>query len=143
MRSLKSLFALAAVGLVPLLTGCNSMEQKLGRGLANMYEPVRMGELRRSVEQNAISDSPSGGPGYGLVHGFARTIERTAVGVFDVVTFPIPTEPLMHPVAPVYPDSQPRQQMGHLGVGSDQYIGFQDSGVAPFIPGSQFNPLEN
>ena len=143
MRSLNSLLALAVVGVVPLLTGCNSMEQKLGRGLANVYEPLRMGELRRSVEQNSISDNPSGGPGYGLVHGFARTFERTAVGLFEVVTFPIPTEPIMHPVAPVYPDSQPRQMMGNMGVGSDQYLGFQDGAVTPFLPGVEFNPLQN
>lgn len=143
MRSLNSLFAFAAVGLLPLLTGCNSMEQKLGRGLANVYEPLRMGELRRSVEQNSISDSPSGGPGYGIVHGIARTFQRTAVGAFEVVTFPIPTEPIIHPVAPVYPDSQPRQQMGNLGVGSDQYLGFQDAAVTPFLPGVEFNPLQN
>ena len=34
--------------------GCTGPEQKLGRGLDNTFEIVRWGELRRSVEQNAV-----------------------------------------------------------------------------------------
>ena len=143
MRSLNLYVVLAAAGLMPLLTGCNSMEKKLGRGLTNLAEPLRMGELMRSTEQNSIALDSDGSPGYGLVHGFARTIERTAVGAFEVVTFPIPTQPIIYPVNPVFPDSQERSQIGYAGIGSDQFIGFQDSSVAPFIPGSEFNPLQN
>ena len=33
--------------------------------------------------------------------------------------------------------------MGYFGVGSDQFVGFQDSSVAQFVPGSEFNPLQN
>ncbi|MBL9175329.1 MAG: exosortase system-associated protein, TIGR04073 family [Verrucomicrobiales bacterium] len=143
MRSLNLYVVLAVAGLTPLLTGCNSMEKKLGRGLTNLGEPLRLGELMRSTEQNALSMDSGGSPGYGVVHGFARTIERTVVGAFEVATFPIPTQPIIHPVDPVYPDSQQRDQIGYAGIGSDQFIGFQDSSVAPFIPGSEFNPLQN
>lgn len=141
MRSLKILGTLAVVGLVPLLTGCNSMQRKLSRGLTNLTEPLRLGELQRSSEQNAISvDSV---PSYGFVHGVTRTLARTTVGAFEVVTFPIPTDPIIYPVSPVFPDSQQREQMGHAGVGSDQFLGFQDSAVLPMFPGSEFNPLQN
>ncbi|MFO1457923.1 MAG: exosortase system-associated protein, TIGR04073 family [Verrucomicrobiota bacterium] len=143
MRSLKLYAVLAIVGVTPLLTGCNSMEKKLGRGLTNLAEPLRMGELVRSAEQNSLSMDIDGSPGYGVIHGFTRTIERTAVGAFEVVTFPIPTQPIIYPVNPVFPDSQERSQIGYFGIGSDQFIGLQDSSVAPFIPGSEFNPLQN
>jgi len=141
MRSLKILGTLAVVGLVPLLTGCNSMQQKLSRGLTNLGEPLRLGELQRSSEQNAISSDSV--PSYGFVHGITRTLARTTVGAFEVVTFPIPTDPIIYPVGPVFPDSQERAQMGHSGVGSDQFLGFQDSAVLPMFPGSEFNPLQN
>lgn len=143
MRSLKIVLALAAAGAVSLFTGCSNMEHKLARGISNLTEPIRMGELRRSIEQNSLAEGPDATPMFGMVHGFSRTFQRTAVGAFEVVTFPIPTEPLILPAAPVFPDSQPRQQAGHLGVGSDQFLGFQDSAVVPFIPGSTFNPLVN
>ena len=141
MRSLSSLCVVAAVGALPLVTGCSSAQKKLSRGITNMGEPLRLGEMQRAAEQNALVMGSS--PSYGLVHGFTRTIARTAVGVYEVVTFPIPTDPIIYPVGPVFPDSQERQQLGNFGIGSDQFIGFQDAGVLPFVPGSEFNPLQN
>jgi len=141
MRSLKIIGTVVMAGLLPFLTGCNNAQRKLSRGLSNLGEPLRLGELQRSAEQNAISGDAT--PSYGVVHGLSRTFARTFVGAFEVVTFPIPTDPIIHPVAPVFPDSQERAQMGHFGVGSDQFIGFQDSAVLPMFPGSEFNPLQN
>jgi len=45
----KVIFPLLAVMAAMLATGCATQEQKLGRGLDNTYEVVRLGELRRSV----------------------------------------------------------------------------------------------
>lgn len=54
MRSfLKSVSLLVTVAAV--LVGCTSAEQKLGRGLDNLSEPFRLGELQRSYEQGLSS----------------------------------------------------------------------------------------
>ncbi|HRI15806.1 MAG TPA: exosortase system-associated protein, TIGR04073 family [Verrucomicrobiota bacterium] len=137
----KSVGIFAASSAMAWLTGCSSMEHKLGRGLANITEPIRLGELTRSTEQTYLADGPVAAQTYGVVHGISRTIQRTAVGVFDVVTFPIPTDPLIHPVDPVYPDSNPPRMKGGLGVRTDQYLGFQDTAVLPMVAGSDFSPL--
>jgi hypothetical protein len=58
MRNVMSLLALA--GLAALFTtGCAGPEQKLGRGVSNTLEITRLGEMRRSIEQTAIFESPS------------------------------------------------------------------------------------
>ena len=70
---------LAVVALAAVFTsGCAGPEQKLGRGMSNLFEVVRMGEMRRSVEQTAIFDSPGAGYTVGVVHGFDRSVARTA-----------------------------------------------------------------
>ena len=142
MPSLKSLFVLAVAGAATLLTGCNSMEHKLGRGLANIYEPLRMGEMRRSIEQTYLADGPVVADTYGVVHGFDRTVERTLAGVFDVVTFPIPSDPLILPVNPVFPDSQ-KPMTASSAINSSKYIGIGDQPTSPLFPGNQFDPLDN
>jgi len=143
MASVKTAFTLAAIGAVTLLTGCTSMEQKLGRGIANVIEPIRGGEFTRSTEQTFLADGPVVAQSYGYVHGISRMIQRTAVGAFDILTFPIPTDPLIQPSEPVFPDSFKPQMAAGLGYGADDYIGFQGGGVLPFIAGSDFNPLSN
>ena len=66
-----------AVGLMSILfAGCSGPEQKLGRGLSNTCEIVRWGEMRRSLEQDAVF-APPGNGFYGVIHGFDRTLERT------------------------------------------------------------------
>lgn len=143
MVSVKSLFALVPVAAVALLTGCTSMEQKLGRGIANISEPIRMGEFTRSTEQTYLTDGPVVAQTYGVVHGVARTVQRTVIGAFEVATFPIPSENLINPEEPVYPDSYTPRMSGGLGVGTDKYIGIEDGGVLTFVAGSDFAPLEN
>ena len=76
MRNVISLFALAA--LVTLFSsGCAGPEKKLGRGISNTFEITRMGDMRRSVEQTAVFESPSAGYTVGAVHGLTRTVART------------------------------------------------------------------
>ena len=58
--------------------------------MSNFYEVVRMGEMRRSIEQTAVFDSPDAGFTVGVVRGFDRSLARTGIGVFEVVTFPLP-----------------------------------------------------
>ena len=79
------------------VTGCAGPEQKLGRGISNTFEIVRMGDMRRSIEQNEIFD-PYDGFTTGMVSGFDKSITRTGVGIYEVVTAPIPP---YHPVLTV------------------------------------------
>src|SRR5208337_441381 len=89
MRNAISLLALTALAAL-FASGCAGPEQKLGRGISNTFEITRLGDMRRSVEQTAVFNSPSAGYTTGAVSGFAQTMARTGVGIFEVVTFPIP-----------------------------------------------------
>ena len=64
----KIILPLAAVLTALFASGCAGPDQKLGRGLSNTYEIVRLGELRKSIEENAMIDRPGygyyGGPAY-------------------------------------------------------------------------------
>ena len=75
--------------------------------MSDSFEIVRMGEMRRSVEQTAVFDSPSAGYTVGLIRGLDRSVARTALGVFEVVTFPLPPyQPMFTSYVkpgPVYP----------------------------------------
>jgi putative exosortase-associated protein (TIGR04073 family) len=139
MRLTKSLFALAGVAL--LLTGCTSAEKKLGRGLNNLSEPFRMGELTRSYEQSYLWDSPDVAGSSGVIRGINRTIGRTAVGLFEVVTFPIPSEPYFKPEHPVYPASYKPGALDNPVIQTDTALGFDGSDIAPMFPGSRFKVL--
>ncbi len=137
-NSSKQVVLLAAA--VTVLTGCVDAEHKLGRGVNNLMEPVRMGEIRRSVEQTTLWEGPEVGKTAGLFHGINRTIGRTVVGAFEVVTFPIPSDPYIKPVNPVYPDSFRPRHTSSSTLETDNYIGFDTSGdIFPISPGSRFH----
>jgi len=138
----------AVVALAALLTpGCAGPEQKLGRGMSNTFEAVRMGEMRRSIEQSAVLDTPGTGYTIGAVRGFNRTLARTGLGVYEVVTFPLPP---YHPLftrylkaEPVYPDSFKPGLPSDSLFDTDTYTGFSGGDIAPFIPGSRFKIFDN
>jgi putative exosortase-associated protein (TIGR04073 family) len=157
--SLLSLLAVVAV------TGCAGPENKFGRGVNNMTEIIRGGEMRRAQEQTALWDGPDQGPTTGFARGFTRTMARTGIGIYEVVTFPFPPyEPLLMPkgrlypdpsiktrkypwgglelpVNPVYPDSfKPGLHAGSM-FDTDSSLGFSGGEVAPWSPGSRFNTL--
>ena len=137
----KSLFSSAATilaGTALLLTGCANAEKKLGRGIVNITEPLRLGELQYSYEQTYLYDGPSVASTRGFIHGMNRTIARTAVGAYEIVTFPIPTDPVIKPVGPVYPDSFKPGPTDTSTITTDRILGFDGQDVAPFIPGSRF-----
>ena len=135
--------ALAAV----FTAGCAGPEQKLGRGVSNTLEFSRMGEMRRSVEQTAIFDSPSAGYTVGVVRGFDHSVARTAMGLYEVVTFPLPPyKPLCTSYikpGPIYPESYKPGLVSEGGFDTDTYTGFSGGDVAPFIPGSRFKIFDN
>ena len=152
---------LAGITLVTLLTtGCSSLraynsatETKFGQGLNNTCEIVRMGEMRRSIEQTAVFDSPGAGYTVGLVRGLDHTLARTGLGVWETFT---PWLPLKYdPVAkgyssfweltpePVYPDNYTPGLVSDSMFDTDTYIGFSGGEVAPLVPGSRFRVYDN
>lgn len=126
-----------------LTTGCAGPEQKLGRGMSNVYEVVRMGEMRRSIEQSAVLESPEVGYTYGAIHGFDRSLARTGLGVVEIVTFPLPPYNPMFSrhisPNPAYPESYKPGLISDGLFDTDTYTGFSGGDVAPFIPGSRFS----
>src|SRR5438270_5468995 len=87
----KTLFLLSSVAMVALLgVGCAGPEQKMGRGLGNLTEFTRAGEFERSVEQEALFGGPDVGMATGFVRGVNHTLARTGIGLYEVVTAPLP-----------------------------------------------------
>ena len=149
----KTLALLGAVLVTSLLaTGCAGPERKLGRGLNNTYEIIRLGEMRRTVEQASLFE-PDARYSTSMVRGFNRSLRRTFVGLYEVVTFPIPDHgvnndhadygPLIRPEHPVYPDSYKPHLMEDSLFATDTAIGFSGGDVAPWFPGSRFRIFEN
>jgi len=143
----KVIFPLLAVMAAMFATGCATQEQKLGRGLNNTYEVVRLGEMRRSIEQTAIFDSPGAGYTTGVIQGLDRSIARTGVGLYEIITFPFPP---YTPVAtkylspdPVFPESYKPKLISDPLFRTDTYSGFSGGDIAPFIPGSRFSVFDN
>ena len=143
-----SISLLGAVLLTGFLAaGCAGPEKKLGRGVNNMLEIVRMGEMRHAVEQTALFDSPDAAYTTGVIRGFDRSLARVGVGLYEVVTFPIPyydpgcTSYLA--ADPVYPDNYKPGVLDDSNFATDTSIGFSGGDIAPLIPGSRFRVFDN
>jgi putative exosortase-associated protein (TIGR04073 family) len=138
----KTFSILAACVVAALLSGCASAERKFGQGMSNILEPVRMGEMRRSVEQTALFDTPDAGYSTGLVRGFNKTLARAGVGIYQVVTAPFPPyeQPFPNYLAagPVYPDSYKPTLVEGSTFATDTNLGFSGGDVHPLSPGSRF-----
>jgi putative exosortase-associated protein (TIGR04073 family) len=142
---------LAAVAMAGALSaGCtyvHNVERKFGRGINNTFEIVRGGEFRRTMEQTTLVDGPDAGYGVGFVRGVNRTLGRTGIGIYEIVTAPFPS---YDPVAtdhfapgPVYPDNYTPGIMADSMFATDTHMGFSGGEVAPFIPGSRFKIFES
>ena len=146
-----SISVLAAT-LLASLTGCATNpgpgpEEKLGRGLRDTWEVARLGEMRKSVEQSEVFDSPSDAFNLGVIRGFDHTVARVGLGVAEVVTFPFPPyEPVWTSyVKPGYdgPESYKPGLYSDAMFDTDTYTGFSGGDVAPFVPGSRFKIFDN
>ena len=140
-------FFSSVLTLTLFAAGCAGPEQKLGRGVSNLFEIVRGGEVRRTVEQTATTDGPDTAYTGGFIKGFNRSMARTFIGVYEVVTFPIPS---YDPVAtdyltpdPVYPNSYKPNLIADQVFAPDTSLGFAGGDVAPMIPGSRFRIFDN
>jgi putative exosortase-associated protein (TIGR04073 family) len=141
MRNILSFLATLAIAAA-LTSGCANTEKKLGRGMSNMAEFARLGELRRSVEQTALFDKPGGHYATGLIRGLNRSFARTGIGIYEVVTCPFPP---YDPVAtdylspnPVYPDNYKPDIIDDGLFATDTDMGFSGGDIAPYIPASRF-----
>jgi putative exosortase-associated protein (TIGR04073 family) len=146
--------------------GCAGPERKLGRGLNNFTEFARGGEIHRSMEQTALWDGPRTVYTTGFLRGFNRSVARTGIGLYEIVTFPFPSyEPLLvakHPLYPdpsiqtakypyggltlsknpVYPDTYQPGVGSSTIFGTDTSLGFSGGDVAPMVIGSRFRIFE-
>ena len=130
-----------------LAAGCAGPEKKLGRGMRNFYEVVRGSEMRRTMEQTALFDSPEEAYTTGFIKGFNRRMARTGIGLYEIVTAPFPP---YGPVCtnyltpnPVYPDSYKPGLIASPTYATDTALGFSGGDVAPMIPGSRFRIFDN
>ena len=163
MRIALSLLTLSAL---VALTGCAGPENKFGRGINNMTEIVRGGEMSRSIEQTALWDGPSSAATTGFARGLTRTVARTGIGVYEVVTFPFPPYgPVATPKNKLYPDPSVRTTKPNYGGltlsekpvypssyepgltansfwDTDNTLGFSGGEIAPLVPGSRFRVFD-
>ncbi len=141
----KSSLILASLALVAIFgAGCANTETKLGRGISNATEFTRMGDFQQSVEEQEMFGH---GIATGMVKGFNKTVARTGIGLYEIVTSPFPP---YHAVAtnylsetPGHPDSYP---VGHISDSTfdvDSQTGFSGGEVSPWIPGSRFTVFDN
>lgn len=125
-----------------LTSGCANAEKKFGRGMSNMGEFARLGEIRRSVEQTALFDRPGGHYATGFIRGFNKSLARTGVGVYEVVTAPFPPyDPVFTDyLSPncVYPDNYRPDILDDSLFATDSEMGMSGIDIAPWFPGSRF-----
>jgi putative exosortase-associated protein (TIGR04073 family) len=145
MRNKCSFLASAAITLI-LASGCANIENKFGRGLSNTLEVVRLGEFSRTVEQTGVFESPNMAYTTGVVRGINRTLARTGVGVYEMVTAPFPPygpvfTDYLSP-APAHPDNNVPGLMDDSLFATDTTLGFSGGEVAPIVPGSRFTIFE-
>ncbi len=62
--------------------------RKLGRGLSNILFAA---QEMIDIADRLNSDEGNNAPGYGVTKGVGRTLARIGVGVWEVLTFPFPT----------------------------------------------------
>ena len=145
MRKSLPYFAISLLSIA-LLAGCANTEQKFGRGMNNMFEIVRGGEFRRTMEQTGLFDSPDSAYTTGFIRGINRTMTRTGIGVYEVVTAPFPPYDPVYTDSfapgPVYPDNYSPDLLEDSMFATDTYTGYSGGDTLPFIPGSRFQIFE-
>jgi putative exosortase-associated protein (TIGR04073 family) len=144
-KSLSFLTVVAVAGL--LVGGCAGPERKLGRGFSNFHEIFRWGEMRRTMEQTALFDSPDQAYTTGAIRGFNRSMARVGLGVYEIATAPFPSyEPkcthYLNP-QPVYPDNYTPALIALPMYETATSLGYGGGDVAPMFPNSRFRVFDN
>lgn len=137
----------AAILVATLAAGCTNAEKKFGRGINNVYEPIRLAEMRRSIEQTSFSNPDELNYHTGVIRGFNRTVARTGIGIYEIITAPFPPyDPVFTDYlspTPKYPDSYRPGLLEDSIFATDTAIGFSGGEAAPFVPGSRFRVFDN
>ena len=140
---------LGAITLVGILAGgCTSAQTKLGRGVKDSMEFARLGEIQRSMEHTALFETPGHHYAEGFIKGFCKSVARTGVGAFEIVTFPLPPyEPVWTSyVNPsdwyLHPDSYKPGLIADSMFSTDVNLGFSGGDFAPWSPGSSFKVFD-
>jgi len=106
-----------------------------------------LGEMRREVEQTVLFDGPDKGYTLGFFRGLNKSLVRTGVGVYEMVTAPLPPyDPVMThylPAENVYPDSFKPDRLADQTMATDTHMGFSGGDIAPMVPGSRFRVFDN
>ena len=140
-KLISSAVATLAIGI--FATGCAGPQEKFGRGMNNVTEFARMGEIRRSMEQTAIWEGADKAYTTGMMRGLNRSLARTGVGLYELVSFPFPPyDPIFLPSQPVYPDSYTPNLIADPTFGPDASLGFSGGDIAPMVPGSRFRVFD-
>jgi len=150
-----------------VLIGCAGPERKFGRGVNNLTELARGGEIRRSMEQTALWDGTESAYTTGFIRGLNRSVVRTAIGAYEVVTAPFPPyDPLLTSTNRIYPDFSVRNTKYPWGgmvlpenpvypanytpsliadpmFDTGTSLGFSGGDVIPFVQGSRFRIFDN
>jgi putative exosortase-associated protein (TIGR04073 family) len=150
MRNVISVLALTMLAAL-FTSGCTGPEHKLGRGISNSLEITRFGDMRQSIEQTAVFESPSAGYTTGAIRGLDRTLTRTGVGIFEVLTIPVPMPksgygplfPHYLQPGPVYPDSYKPGLISGSTFDTDTDNGFSGGSIMPYVPGNRFKVFDN
>jgi putative exosortase-associated protein (TIGR04073 family) len=115
--------------------------------MSNFGEIFRWGDMRRTMEQTALFSSPNEAYTTGAVKGFNKSISRVGIGLYEMVTFPIPS---YNPIAtnylnplPVYPDNYKPGLIAVPAFDSSTTVGFSGGDVAPMFPNSRFRVFSN
>jgi len=127
--------------------GCVAPEQKMGRGISNLTEFTRLGEFERSAEQGGLFYGTDAGITTGVLMGFHHSLERTGMGLYEVVTAPFPPyRPILTDYVsakPAYPDAYRPRKWSDAMFDTDRMSGFSGGDVAPWFPGSRFRVFDN
>jgi putative exosortase-associated protein (TIGR04073 family) len=119
------------------------------------------------MEQTALWDGTDAAYTTGLIRGLNRSFVRTAIGAYEVVTFPFPPYgPLLTstnriypdfsirntsfpwggmvlPEDPVYPENYTPSLLSDSIFATDTSLGFSGGDVMPFVVGSRFRIFDN
>ncbi len=155
-------FSLLTIVAMAALSGCAGPESKLGRGLRNSTSLVSGGDITRSMEQTALWDDPNTATTTGFLRGFNQTMARTGIGIYEVVTFPIPPyTAMLEPKNKIYPDHSVKTLKPKWGglklpanrvypasykpglrnsptMNTDSSLGISGGELFPGVPGSRF-----
>jgi putative exosortase-associated protein (TIGR04073 family) len=102
------------------------------------------------MEQTVVLKNPEAGYTAGFFHGLNRSLARTGVGLYEIVTAPMPNDwctkdygPIYRPEWPVYPDSYRPHWISAEFVSPDANLGFAGGDIMPLLPGSRFRIFDN